>query len=764
MTRNFAAEETAPAEDEEFYESLDRLLSSSCSSTSASDDDADHYHRRHRFQPPAAEAYEVWITEPGPVEERRRRLLQMMGLTGDPALARAKSPLWDGEGGEVARSISYKALYRRIDPFSSAALFARSRSDSAVDHGGVYRHHPLAPSFAPSEPIHPLSVQRFMPFDGGEKKESAVTDDGDDLCCTIRNLDTGKEFVVKEIREDGMWNKLREVETGRQLTMEEFEMCVGRSPIVQELMRRQINESVARTAASGGVVHCAGSSMGARSKKRGNWLKNLKNIAGTVIQYREKRSSDERDSSSEKGGRRSSSATDDSQDGSQCYFHVAERIRVRQYGKSFKELTGLYMTQEIQAHAGSIWSIKFSFDGRYLASAGEDCVIHVWQVEEFGRKGNLTTESLTGENGNCTTTTAAASNVSPELAFEANHWEKKRGSKIYSGRKSVSLENVVVQENLFALEEKPLCSFTGHLDDVLDLCWSKSEFNPVDDRYFISGSLDQKIRIWSIPDRRVVDWDDLHEMVTAACYTPDGQGALVGSHKGSCCLFDTSDNKLHLRTQIDLQNKKKKSKHKKITGFQFAPESNSEVLITSADSRIRIVDGIELVHKLKGYRNKSSQISASLTTNGKHVVCASEDSHVYVWRRSCDSHPSRDKGNNITSTKSHEHFHCRDVTVAIPWPSPSHGNHGGFHHLLNKTLKTSETNCHGSIDRASATWPEEKLPLASSCQSSPRRGSDASTNGGIHLQSKSAWGMVIVTAGRGGLIRAFQNFGLPVRV
>jgi len=52
------------------------------------------------------------------------------------------------------------------------------------------------------------------------------------------------------------------------------------------------------------------------------------------------------------------------------------------------------------------------------------------------------------------------------------------------------------------------------------------QFNPVDDRYFISGSLDAKVRIWSIPDRKVVDWTDLHEMVTAACYTPDGQVGL----------------------------------------------------------------------------------------------------------------------------------------------------------------------------------------------------------------------------------------------
>lgn len=33
---------------------------------------------------------------------------------------------------------------------------------------------------------------------------------------------------------------------------------------------------------------------------------------------------------------------------------------------------------------------------------------------------------------------------------------------------------------------------------------------------------------------------------------------------------------------------------------QFAPGSSSEVLITSADSRIRVIDGAGLVHKFKG--------------------------------------------------------------------------------------------------------------------------------------------------------------------
>ncbi|XP_020273970.1 WD repeat-containing protein 44-like [Asparagus officinalis] len=701
-----------------------------------------------------------------------------MGLIGDPPSLR-ESPIRsrsDGDRGvefEVSRSVQ------------------RSRSDCSVD---------LTPVHKPQQ----QGQQQQQNLD--EESNGDGNSNGDvDLCCTIKNLDNGEEFVVKE---DGLWNKPREVGSGRQLTMEEFEMCVGRSPIVQELMRRQNVEDSGSSGGSGnqngGLRVGPRANVGLRWKKKGGWLKSIKNIAGNVVAggyYRERRSSDEKDSSSEKGGRRSSSATDDSQDGgSHSVQHGPERIRVRQYGKSFKEFTGLYMTQEIQAHTGSIWSIKFSWDGKYLATAGEDCVIHVWQVTEFERRGDFVIEGGVGESVHCSPFVNAGSSESPESALalaciEGSHWEKKRRARLSNSRKSVSSDHLVVPDQLFALGDKPVCSFKGHLNDVLDLSWSKSEyllsssmdktvklwhlssnsclktfshidyvtciqFNPVDDRYFISGSLDEKVRIWSIPDGKVVDWNDLHEMVTAACYTPDGQGALVGSHKGSCYIYETSDNKLHQKGQVDLQNKKKKSSHKKITGFQFAPGSSSEVLITSADSRIRVADGDELVYKFKGFRNTSSQISASLTSNGKYILCASEDSHVYIWRYDAETQPNRTKG-LVSINQSYEHFHCRDVTVAVPWPSTI----STLRNLQHNSTTVSRCNSqdHASInpfgDRVTATWPEEKL-LTSSNQSSPRESMDLSS-GRMQLQSRSAWGMVIVTAGRGGQIRTFQNFGFP---
>ncbi|KAL9236399.1 hypothetical protein vseg_011076 [Gypsophila vaccaria] len=909
-------------DDDRFYESLDRILSSSNSSTSNSDDENDavlsklnhrHHHRHRRLTSPPSSAavptagvadnYDVWISTESfsrsSVDDRRDRLLKVLGLSSDAVLARRRtdrSVSFDNRLGACGTYIGDRPQLERVvgvggggdrgdlkvnrfeldqcndsnSILSSPCVSDSVYSDSFVNHdiendndndndadndndndeddgdkcnGGGVGTGMGGVSKPPLGRSGSNKVERECGTgEGGVVAVAVVVGDIEnevelevDKVCRIKNLDNGKEFVVKEVREDGTWNKLKEVGTGRQLTMEEFEMCVGHSPIVQELMRRQnvedrLNSNGRDGSGEGGGNGLRSGENGSKSKKKVSWLRSIKNVASSVAGYREKRSSDERDTSSEKGGRRSSSATDDSQDSS---FHGPERVRVRQYGKSVKDLTALYKSQEIQAHNGSIWTIKFSLDGRYLASAGEDGVIHVWQVVEAERKGEL----LMDRQDDGILNTLLLTNGSPErnsvsLSLD-NALEKKRRGRTSLSRKSVSLEHLLIPETVFGLSEKPICSFRGHSDDVLDLSWSQSQlllsssmdktvrlwnlssktclkifshsdyvtciqFNPVDDRYFISGSLDAKVRIWSIPDRQVVDWNDLHEMVTAACYTPDGQGALVGSYKGSCRLYNTSENKLQQKCNINLQNKKKRSHLKKITGFQFAPGSTSEVLITSADSRVRVVDGVDLVHRFKGFRNTNSQISASITANGKYVVCASEDSHVYVWKHEGDSRPSRSKG--ITVTRSYEHFHCQDVSVAIPWPGT--GQSSGSHDLfsvepdrprdrLDEVLTANhpptpveEFNSNGSspsgsgcsnspfrgslsnapngylFDRISATWPEEKLILATKTRS-PRLSLDFSN--GL-LQNRAAWGMVIVTAGLRGEIRTFQNFGVPVRL
>ncbi|KAL8141358.1 hypothetical protein V2J09_007379 [Rumex salicifolius] len=872
-------EQSQVEEDDCFHDSLDRILSSSNSSTSASEEDdvvfnSPRHARRYRYSlaasavkaspklPISSQNYDVWVSDAAfsssSLQQRRDRLLRALGLSSDPTLSRRSPSLTEYDAFDLSRSATSTHLAiadtrsSRIHPGSpiprSKSEGSGQTSDQPAPSTTILSIHSASGDTVNSDAtgnksnkvnfiddhvqdgvgvVDNLAVLSKPPsgrrnLDNEESQRDSGTIPAEDVSaqmCTIKNLDTGKEFVVNEVREDGMWNKVREVGTGRQLTIEEFEMCVGNSPIVQELMRRHNVEEQAKdnmdANASGNGEN------GAKSKKKVSWFKTIKNVASSVTGHKERRGSDERDTSSEKGGRRSSSATDDSQD---VTFHGPERVRVRQYGKSVKELSGLYKSQEIQAHNGSIWSMKFSLDGRYLASAGEDCVIHVWEVVKSERKGELLMERPDDSSLSLLHLTNGSPEPNSFSPILGSPLERKRRGRSSFSRKSMSLDHIVVPDTVFGLSEKPVCSFQGHLDDVLDLSWSKSQlllsssmdktvrlwdlsskiclktfshsdyvtciqFNPVDDRYFISGSLDAKVRIWSIPEGQVVDWNDMHEMVTAACYTPDGQGALVGSYKGSCRVYNTSENKLQQKSHINLQNKKKKSHLKKITGFQFTPGSSSEVLITSADSRVRVVDGVDLIHKFKGFHNTNSQISASITKNGKYVVCASKDSHVYIWKHETGSRPGRSKG--LTTTRSYEHFHCPDISVSIPWPGlvsdsslpcsrdePDTTSHDTADEIptsnhpptpVRESCSSGSSPLRGTIsgatngyffDRMRTTWPEEKLILATKNQS-PRHSLDFS-NGVIH--NRSAWSMVIVTAGIRGEIRTFQNFGLPVRI
>ena len=206
------------------------------------------------------------------------------------------------------------------------------------------------------------------------------------------------------------------------------------------------------------------------------------------------------------------------------------------------------------------------------------------------------------------------------------------------------------------------------------------------------------------------------------------------------------------------------------------------------------------VKLVTGFRNTNSQISACLSANGRYVISASEDSHVYIWKHEADSRPSRSKG--VTVVRSYEHFHCQDVSVAIPWPGTGDiwGLHDDFYgdydnvienHLdevssanhppspvevengsEDSLLASGCTNSplHGTLssatnsyffDRIAATRPEEKLVPNTQINRSPHSSLDI---GHGMFEGSPGWGMVIVTAGLRGEIRTFQNFGLAVKI
>ncbi|KAL6963133.1 hypothetical protein U1Q18_038102, partial [Sarracenia purpurea var. burkii] len=203
-------------------------------------------------------------------------------------------------------------------------------------------------------------------------------------------------------------------------------------------------------------------------------------------------------------------------------------------------------------------------------------------------------------------------------------------------------------------------------------------------------------------------------------------------------------NQLQLDAQVFLQGKKKLP-CKRITGFQFSPSDPSKVLVTSADSQVRLLCGVDVIFKFKGPRVSGSQLAVSFTADGKHIVSASEDSTIYLCDYVSHDKTTTSKAKNIWSCES---FLSHNTSIAIPWcgmkkftagsppnlsvgddPAGSNvGNEQSNQDLLNGMHLSSTPNCFSlsrgllleSFPKGSATWPEEKLPNSRLTAVSPK--------------------------------------------
>lgn len=227
-----------------------------------------------------------------------------------------------------------------------------------------------------------------------------------------------------------------------------------------------------------------------------------------------------------------------------------------------------------------------------------------------------------------------------------------------------------------SLNEDPLLLFSiyqGHTADILDVAWSKNhfllsssmdktvrlwhvtrveclctffhadfvstaQFHPHDDRYFVSGSLDGKLRLWNIPDKKVTMWNEVmslpvkdseqpsHGLITASAFVQNGKFAVIGTYDGRIIFYSTEQLKFFTQLHVGKHHEKIK-----ITGIESVDDT--KILVTTNDSRIRLYDlrDLSLVCKYKGCINISSQIRANVSPDSKYIICGSENSAFYIW-------------------------------------------------------------------------------------------------------------------------------------
>lgn len=127
--------------------------------------------------------------------------------------------------------------------------------------------------------------------------------------------------------------------------------------------------------------------------------------------------------------------------------------------------------------------------------------------------------------------------------------------------------------------------------------------------------MDSRIRIWSIPEKRVAFWNEIpgSKYATASAFTLDGKTVMVGSHDGHCYFFETQNLKYITHISVTSSDRKKGFK---ITGIEVMPgmpPGDEKVLITSNDSKVRLynIKDKSLMFKYKGTENTSLQIKAT---------------------------------------------------------------------------------------------------------------------------------------------------------
>ncbi|XP_020111922.1 WD repeat-containing protein YMR102C-like [Ananas comosus] len=695
-----------------FYDAFDNIRISIDSSSS---EDGTFGHKEGELR---KFDYSLWTGELMSVQERRSRFITEVGFDG--LLTTAMSHLSHREEGTSGRYS--EAMESERITSSSGAVLDSSSSDQEV---------------------------------------------AKDCAHCIRDLDSGKRFIVHDDGgKQGLISMFKEGGSENFMNMKEFETLIGLSRSFLKFLRRELPHKGQRNKGCSNALK--------KNPKR--WWRNFSK-------------------------RRHAPRT--------CVSDILPKItsvnrftRVSHQRKKYREFTALYMGQEIQAHKGLIRAMQFSPSGWYLASGGEDCIVRIWQIREAE---------------------SCCKSFTSEVSYKSIDGVKD--VRIMLGKDGNSAP-VVIPKRVVEIEETPLHEFQGHKSDILDISWSKTDrlltsskdktvrmwkvgcdgclaifqhkdyvtsvqFNPADERYFISGSIDGKVRVWDVLENRVIDWVDIRDVVTAVCYRPDGEGFVVGSITGNCRFYDYSGENLELDTQHCIN--KKKSAGNRITGLQFASDDSERVMITSADSKIRLFDGVNVIKKFKGLRKAKTLSPASFTPDGRYIISVGNDSHVYIWNSDGSTSPCSKVDESINtrslikpsskgpkSIDSFESFVSKGVSLAAAWPGVDKkaGNDrskSSFDpssipkRILEPSTLLRDPDClslgawlfSNGLLRGTATWPEEKLPPPSDLSS---MADDCSLPHRCLASMSASWNSVIATASDDGIIRAFHNYGLPVRL
>ena len=309
--------------------------------------------------------------------------------------------------------------------------------------------------------------------------------------------------------------------------------------------------------------------------------------------------------------------------------------RIKSIRKFTPSFSNIELAQEINEDQGAIRCAKFSNCGQLLATGGSDCAVRLYCSQKVW-----------------------------------HHFAKIRSN---AGKVDESvMSSCPVSEFTDNFEYSMLLLFAvfeGHTDDVYGLAWSQCNyllsisldktvrlwhvsqvdtlcifkhsdyvstlrFMPLDDRFFVTGCFDGNVRLWSIPQKKVLycrqvsyDRDNRQtnctkNIITCSCFLNEGSVLALGTNDGRILLYRTD--KLEFVTQCHIIQ----HGHPKVIGIELVGYNRKQLLITCADSIIRLFNivfwSLQEEIQFKGSTIVKCPIYASFSPDHEFITCGSE--------------------------------------------------------------------------------------------------------------------------------------------